>query len=170
MARSMISVHAGAGTEPLSQTEHVAQPSTWWAQLSMVTCDLKSEARDATGKSREKETIPLSYKIKPANKQHKNKRATIVSLQRNWNQLWTEMHCGWRVLASHVRGTQRSEVQAFAAHTLWLELKSPSWVTACMYSHAVNLRSQKRMWYIDINSFVAVSAVQTEQQFKLCLN
>lgn len=65
----MISVHAGAGTELLSQTEHMVQPSTWGAQLSMVTCDLKSEARDATGKSSENETIPLSYNIKPANKQ-----------------------------------------------------------------------------------------------------
>lgn len=56
----------------------------------------------------------------------------------------------------------------------WWELKPPSWVTACMYSHTAELQSQRRdiwyiydMWYIDINSSVVVSAVQTEQRFKL---
>jgi len=56
--RSTIPIHAGAGTEPLSQPEHVVQPSTRGARLSVVTHDLKAEARDATGKSGENETIP----------------------------------------------------------------------------------------------------------------
>lgn len=67
----MISVHAGAGIEIPSQTEHVAQPPTWGARLSMVTCNLKSEAMEATGKSSENETIPVSHKIKPANEKIK---------------------------------------------------------------------------------------------------
>lgn len=46
----------------------------------MVMWNLESEGSDATGKSSENETIPLSYKIKPEKKQLKNKKATVVSL------------------------------------------------------------------------------------------
>lgn len=69
--------------ELLSQAGRVVPPSTWGAQPAVVTHDFKSEAGDAAGKSGEYEAIPLSYKIKPANKQQKHRSAAITSLRRS---------------------------------------------------------------------------------------